>query len=431
MKICGIELLQALVIMLSPFNFGMIIVYPSPTGADIREHHHLSSNSFEWSFYNSVSCLFAIAGPFFTKFLLTLFHGQRKKTIFVIDLCAIAFWLLNYLTKVHIWAGIIVRAFLGVTMGAYSSIGPMYLVEISPRDATGFFGTLAQIAIVTGQVFTNFIGSSLNYLNLNFVGAGIGALQAVLIWFIKESPVYDKQKEEEKAIHVKNEKKSKFFTKENILKLVVGISLFFFQQFAGINGILTNLSDIMSSAGLNIDPNYQAGIATMAQLLAAFIASFIIDKLGRKNVWCVSSASSAVFLLIFSLNEKFKWSSVLPLIMIFLYQLGFGLGLGPIAWFLVSEIFDDDSRSTATMICTITNWVFAFIIILVFPQMKSSMGLFGALMLFFVVCIGSLIFGIFLIKEPKPVDPIEDNSTHNSVGNAIENNDDEIVPTEI
>lgn len=430
MGVCGIEFLQALVIMLAPFNFGIIIVYPSPAGADIRAHHHLSNNSFQWSFYNSVSCLFAIAGPFLTKLLLILFHGQRKKTVFVIDIIAIVFWLLNYLTKVNIWAGIVIRAFLGIALGAFSSIGPMYLVEISPRDASGFFGTLDQIAIVTGQVFTDFVGANLSYLNLNFVGAGVAALQGILIWFIKESPVYKKlRNEEEKAINVQNEEKTKFFTKENIKNLLIGVALTFFQQFAGINGILTNLSDIMSSAGLNIDPNYQAGIATLAQLVAAFIASFIIDRLGRKNVWCISSASAAVFLLIFALNEKFKWSNVLPLIMIFLYQLGFGLGLGPIAWFLVSEIFDDDSRAMATMICTITNWCFAFIIILVFPQMESSMGLFGALMLFFVVCVGSLFFGIFMIKEPKKVDHLVEQS--DSEASSDENKEDDAEPTEI
>lgn len=426
MKICGIELLQALVIMLSPFNFGVIIIYPSPSGSQIRSHHNLSNNSFQWSFYNSVSCLFAIAGPFLTKFLLNIFHGQRRKTIFIIDLIAIVSWHLNYLTKVNIWAGIIFRAFLGIAMGAFSSIGPMYLVEISPKDATGFFGTLAQIAIVTGQVFTNLIGSSLNYLNLNFVGAGISALQAILIWFIKESPAVTLNPEI--SIDVVNEKKTKFLTKENIKNLIIGILLFFFQQFAGINGILTNLSDIMSGAGLDIDPNYQAGIATLAQLIAAFISSIIIDKLGRKNVWCISSASAAVFLLIFALNEKFNWSEVLPLIMIFLYQLGFGLGLGPIAWFLVSEYFNDDSRSTATMICTIANWVFSFIIILAFPQMQSSMGLFGALMLFFVVCVGSLFFGIFLIKEPEKIDH---KSESNSTKSDENNSNDELNITEV
>ena len=73
MGICGKELLYALVIMLAPFNFGVIIIYPSPAGAEIRAHHNLSDSSFEWSFYNSVSCLFAIEGPFLTKLLLSIF----------------------------------------------------------------------------------------------------------------------------------------------------------------------------------------------------------------------------------------------------------------------------------------------------------------------------------------------------------------------
>ena len=111
--------------------------------------------------------------------------------------------------------------------------------------------------------------------------------------------------------------------------------MMFVQQFCGINAILTNLSDIMDKTGLDIDGNYQAGIASCSQLIAVFVGAMIIDRIGRRITWIVSCSMIVVFLLIFALNVKFNWSTILPLICIFLYQLGFGLGMGPIPWFII------------------------------------------------------------------------------------------------
>ena len=108
-----------------------------------------------------------------------------------------------------------------------------------------------------------------------------------------------------------------------------------------------------------------------------------------------------VFLLIFALNTKYDWSTVLPLICIFLYQLGFGLGMGPIPWFIIPEYFNDDVRSMATMVVVASNWIFAFVIIFVWPAMKNGMGMFGSLLFFMFISVGAIIYGIFCIHEPK------------------------------
>lgn len=73
-------------------------------------------------------------------------------------------------------------------MGVYSSISPMYLVEIAPEGTSGFFDSLNQIGIVIGMVLFDFIAPSLSYMKLNYIGAAICALQAVLIWIVEESP---------------------------------------------------------------------------------------------------------------------------------------------------------------------------------------------------------------------------------------------------
>ena len=352
-NICVKELGYAIIILLGPITFGTIMCYPSPAGNEIRQRHHLSDDSTEWSFYNSVSSLFAIAGPFVTIGFLKAFHNSRKKVVYTCSLLGTAFWLLNCLTKFNIWVGIVIRAFLGIVMGSYSSISPMYLVEIAPVGRSGFFGSLNQIGIVIGMVFFDFIGPSLTYLTLNFVGAGVTALQACLIWFVEESPAVshineeeakenerkakekeekmeeerkEKEKEEKEAKKHKHHHKHHFlfwspskqskpikhkskderlqeitkpqketvrvketlWQKKYMFGLFAGILMMLLQQFCGINAILTNLADLMDKSGLEMNGNYQGGIASCSQLIAVFVGALIIDKIGRRITMIIS-----------------------------------------------------------------------------------------------------------------------------------------------
>lgn len=331
-----------------------------------------------------------------------MFHNSRRTTVFAVAVAGCIFWFLNLLTKVNIWVGIIIRAFLGIVMGAFSSIAPMYLVEIAPEGTSGFFGSLNQIGIVMGIVFYDFIGPSLTYLELDYVGGAICALLAILVWFISESPaILTAQAQKDNEKDDEDIPEDPLCKGKNLCGVCTGVALMFFQQFCGINAILTNLAELMNSSGLDIDGNYQAGIASSAQLIAVFVGGILMDKLGRRMIWVMSTGIIIVFLLIFALNVKYNWSNVLPLVCIFLYQLGFGLGMGPIPWFLIPEYFDyPKTRALATTISSASNWVFAFAVIFIWPQMQAGMGMFGGLIFFMCVTVGSFLFGLYFVHEP-------------------------------
>lgn len=396
MGVCTKEILYALVILIGPFTFGTILCYPSPAKDKITAALHPSST--EWSFYNSVSSLFGVFGPVLSSSLLKVFRNSRKKTVLVIAICGTAAWLLNCLTKVHIWAGIVIRALQGIVMGAYSAISPVYLVEIAPPNYSGFYGNLNQIGIMTGMIFLDFVGPSLSYLEMNYVGAAFTALQLILIWFVIESPAVEILNE---AGDDSNEKKEPFWQKKNMFGLFIGVAMMFIQQFCGINAILTDLASLMNSSGLALDGNYQAGIASCSQLVAVFVGAAVIDKLGRRIVWLASCSIIVIFLLIFALNTKYNWSTALPLVCIFLYQFGFGLGMGPIPWFIIPEIFEAEFRSTASSWVTVSNWTFSFIIIFVWPAMHDGIGMFNSLIFFMCVTIVGIIFGILCVHNAK------------------------------
>lgn len=407
MGVCSISLLYAFVICLGSMINGDVGVYTSPTGKKIREIHHLSDTDFKWSFYGSIAFLAAAVGPFATKFLLHIFKGKRRNTMFVITVFALCSWLLNCVTKINIYGGWVARALLGVSIGMYSSICAMYLVELSPDGYSGFYGSLNQIAIFFAQAFFSFLGPFIDYMGFNYFSACVCLVLAVAIWFIPESPVASKSSNSEEK------PKISIFQKKYIKSIIIGICFMFLQQFSGINGIVANLADIFRNAGLDLDPNYQSGISILSLFIASFVGSALVDKLGRRFVWVLSSSLSFVGCFIMALNEKFGWSTILPLICIFVYNFGFGLGLGPIPWFVVLELFDPDVREVGNTICVVFNWIFAFVIVMSFPEMKDSMTMFGVMLFFSAVCILAIFFGLFLIKEPGNATLDENEDEHN------------------
>ena len=102
-------------------------------------------------------------------------------------------------------------------------------------------------------------------MDLNYIGAAICALQACLIWFIEESPaVTNINTDEEMRSSEQSRSIETLWQKKYAWGLCSGILMMLFQQFCGINAILTNLSDIMDKTGLDINGDYQAGISSCA-----------------------------------------------------------------------------------------------------------------------------------------------------------------------
>lgn len=125
----------------------------------------------------------------------------------------------------------------------------------------------------------------------------------------------------------------------------------------------------------------------------------MIDKLGQRFQWILSCSISFCGCMMMRLNDKYHWSNILPLICIFAYNIGFGLGIGSIPWLIVLDLFEEEVREIGNTICVELNWCFAFLLVMVFPSMLGSIGMFGSMIFFAVVCIFGLCIGIFFMKK--------------------------------
>lgn len=79
----------------------------------------------------------------------------------------------------------------------------------------------------------------------------------------------------------------------------------------------------------------------------------------------------------------------------------------------------------ASMIVTASNWIFSFIIIMVWPSMNNGMGMFGALIFFLCISFGAIIFSIFCIHEPKKDDSQDQKEESETNKNPIEEEEEE------
>lgn len=84
-----------------------------------------------------------------------------------------------------------------------------------------------------------------------------------------------------------------------------------------------------------------------------------------------------------------------------IYVIGFAIGLGPITWVILSEIFPLKIRGKAMGYAIFTNWLFNFLISLTFPLLIESFGMNKIFILYGFISLICLVFIYLYIPETK------------------------------
>lgn len=103
-------------------------------------------------------------------------------------------------------------------------------------------------------------------------------------------------------------------------------------------------------------------LAGGVNVLATWLALIIMDKVGRKTLilWsCGGMFISCVFVVL-SLLQYFN--NIVSLVSVLAYVVFFEIGLGPIPWLIVSEMFAGKEVAVAQEIAVQANWVCNFFI---------------------------------------------------------------------
>jgi len=111
------------------------------------------------------------------------------------------------------------------------------------------------------------------------------------------------------------------------------------------------------------------------------------------------------------MEEHKTWLAFLCIVLMHTFIIGFALGIGPIPFLLVGEIFRQEPRAAAMSLSLAFNWVCNFTLQLTFPFLKDALEEY-VYCLFMAIVTGAIVFIYFFVPETK-------NKTFDEVSNSI------------
>ncbi|KYM76416.1 Solute carrier family 2, facilitated glucose transporter member 1 [Atta colombica] len=403
----------------------------------IRERYNVQLSSHElqvlWSVIVSVFLIGGVSGSLIASWLSDRFG--RKGALSIGNVCgivgAVLFMFVRTMNSVELF--LLGRVIVGLSGGLATSLVPMYMTEIAPLKLRGAVGVLCQLGITCGVLMGQIAGletvlgtpESWHIMLASFSPLCLAALLLTVLT-LPESPkyLYIIRGEQGKALKelsrlrkmdimlLQNEitslqqelatrSASETWSIKRVLREpTVRLALFlvcllqFGQQLSGINAVFYYSNTIFLSAGLGIAGAQYATIATgVANMGMAMISVLVMSLFSRRKVLflsCYLCIGCLLFLkLSIALIHKASFMSWLSIVLVLAYVISYGIGLGPIPYFIGSELFDVGPRPSAMSLGSMFNWGGNFLVGMMFPSLQAAIGPY--VFLIFVGCIQILV----------------------------------------
>ena len=139
--------------------------------------------------------------------------------------------------------------------------------------------------------------------------------------------------------------------------VILGIWIFFCQQFAGVNAINFYSSQMFKTIGTGDSENILTGLLGLCNLVFLFISLSLVNLVARKKLFIFGCFAIAGVLMICG-AFSFTIYNVVPVVMIFVYMFFFNITLSPLAWTIIAEMV----HSKLINMCVASHWINALII---------------------------------------------------------------------
>ena len=354
-----------------------------------------------------------------------------------------------------VWLLMAARGILGIAIGIASMLTPLYLSEMAPADKRGAVVSLNQFCITVGILASFLVDFALadvagTWRWMLGLGAVPGLMLGVGMIFLPESPrwlaaqgrlddaarvlrlmrgsasIDDEIAGLKRDIHQERDQGSfaaMFASPKARLPLIVGIGLAVFQQITGINTVIYYAPTIFQQAGLA--SNSAAILATVGvgivNVLMTIVALFLMDRAGRRKLLLVGLVVMAICLaglaVAFSMGES-KALGTVTAVALAAYVGGFAIGLGPIFWLLIAEIFPLSYRGRGMSVASMANWGSNLVVALLFLDLIRLLTPAGTFALFAVLTLGAFAFAWKFVPETsgRSLEQIESDMEHEFAG---------------
>ena len=331
---------------------------------------------------------------------------------------------------------VVMRFVIGLAVGSASMVVPLYISEVAPPQIRGALVSFNQLAITSGILVSFLVDYGLSSSENWRLMFGLATIPAVLLfvgmltqaespaWLIAHGRTGDARKvlirvrardhdvEGEIAeIAALGGGKGSYreLLRPGVRRLVgVGVLLAIFQQITGINTVIYYAPTLLHQAGFGSSASLLANVGNGAVNVAMTIVAIkLIDKVGRRVLLMTGTAGMATALLAIAitfavggdhLGTTASWIAVASLVV---YTGSFAIGLGPVFWLLISEIYPEKIRGMSMSVATMANWGANFVVAASFLTLLNAISNAGTFFLMAGLTMTALAYFWKAVPETK------------------------------
>jgi sugar porter (SP) family MFS transporter len=329
---------------------------------------------------------------------------------------------------------LVARIIIGLAVGSASTVVPLYIGEVVPPRVRGGLVSLNQLAITSGILVSYLIDYGLSDSGNWRLMFGLAVIPAAALFigmvFQKESPhwlIRQGREDDARAVlrrlrdesdidaeirEVQEVSKRQAGYRDLISPkvrplLLVGVLLAVFQQITGINTVIYYAPTLLQGAGLGNNAALLANVVNGAVNVGmTIVAIWLLDKVGRRPLLLSGTAGMAVGMVIVACSflggSDLKGGlAYVAIVGLLIYTGSFAIGLGPVFWLLIAEIYPLRIRGAAMSVASMANWGANFVVTVSFLTLLSAISGVGVFFLFGFLTLVALAYFWRKVPETK------------------------------
>lgn len=192
-----------------------------------------------------------------------------------------------------------------------------------------------------------------------------------------------------------------------LIRVAIGVTLQFFQQWTGINVILYYGTTLFANMGF---PSADSSIGFVLadngiNMISTIPGMWLIERVGRRQlfIWGGAAMAFAHYMITMfvglsdNVHKSLAWGGM---VFIFVFIIAFAATWGPVTWVYQSEIFPLRVRAKGTSVSTVSNWVWNAVISKIAPLILKDIT-FYTYLIFGSFCVVMSLFAVFVVPETK------------------------------